>query len=167
MSEPMWGQRRRPDPGPAASSVGRWEPISPSDLALDRRELATALRHDGGPAGADADAVEDALERLLLAYEELTSNALRHGRAPIEVAVTAFGTSWLLDVSDAAGDQPPMPAVDRDPARGGIGLRLVARICSAHGWCTRQGRKSVWACIDVLEGAASKAHPGAGSPATG
>lgn len=165
MSEPMWGRRCRPDPGPAASSVGSWEPISPSDLTVDRRELATALRH-AGPVGADADTVQDALERLLLAYEELASNALRHGRAPIQVAVTAFGTSWLLDVSDAADDQPPMPAVDRDPAEGGLGLHLVARICTAHGWCTRQGRKSVWACIDVLDGAEPSAQPAGGSSAT-
>ncbi|TFV89489.1 hypothetical protein [Blastococcus sp. CT_GayMR16] len=61
------------------------------------------------------------------------ADALRHGRGRVRVAVTAFGTSWLLDVSDAAGDQPPTPAVARLPADGGLGLNLVASICVPVG----------------------------------
>jgi hypothetical protein len=51
----------------------------PGDLTADRRRLSAAL-HDGArPPGAD----EGAVERLLLAYQELTSNSLRHGRRPV------------------------------------------------------------------------------------
>jgi hypothetical protein len=50
--------------------------------------------------GTDDENTGDAVEKLLLAYEELASNALRHGRRPVRATVTAVGSSWLLDVSD-------------------------------------------------------------------
>jgi len=88
---------------------------------------------------------DDDIERLLLAFDELTSNALRHGSPPARVAVTATGNGWVIDVSDAATDRPPMAAGGRDPAGGGLGLYLVARLGAAHGWLVNDGRKHVWA----------------------
>ena len=124
--------------------IRRWAPAGLADLTAGRRQLAAAL-HDGArPSGAEKGAVE----RLLLAYEELASNALRHGRSPVEVTVTSNTTSWLLEVSDAAAAQPPSPAIGRDPARGGLGLHLVARLCDVHGWMTDGHCKTVWARID-------------------
>jgi hypothetical protein len=58
--------------------IARWEPSGPAELTAGRRGLATAL-HDGA---RPPDADEGAVERLLLAYEDLASNALRHGRSP-------------------------------------------------------------------------------------
>jgi hypothetical protein len=63
-----------------------------------------------------------AVEQLLLAFEELSSNALRHGRHRVRVEVIAADGFRLLDVSDAAIDQPPLPAVGRDAAYGEWGL---------------------------------------------
>jgi histidine kinase-like protein len=144
MSEAIWAVQPRPTPGPGASLVGRWEPAAATDLTAHRLQLAAAL-HDGKrPAAAE----EGAVERLLLAFEELASNALRHGRQPVEAAVTAADSFWLLDVSDATTHRPPTPAVGRDAAHGGLGLYLVASICTAHGWLADQGRKHVWGCID-------------------
>jgi anti-sigma regulatory factor (Ser/Thr protein kinase) len=138
-----WAQRPSPEPGPGPT-IGHWVPTDPADLTADRRQLAAAL-HDGArPPGAE----EGAVERLLLAYEELASNAVRHGRSPVEVTVTSNDTSWLLEVSDAAAEHPPSPAIGRDPAQGGLGLHLVARLCDAHGWATDGHRKTVWARID-------------------
>jgi two-component sensor histidine kinase len=94
-----------------------------------------------GPGTVDVD-------RLLLTFEELGSNALRHGRLPVQVTVTSTGTGWVLDVADAAGDRPPTPAIGRDAAEGGLGLYLIARITSGHGWDVIDGRKHVWACIE-------------------
>jgi hypothetical protein len=51
----------------------------------------------------------------------------------------------LLDLSDEAPDRPPIPAVDRDPALGGMGLHLVAQLSTTFGWEERPGRKHVWA----------------------
>src|SRR3954451_15862251 len=41
----------------------------------------------------------------------------------------------------------PAPAVGRDPAKGGLGLHLVARLSVAHGWYVDGGAKHVWACL--------------------
>ncbi len=137
------GQRPRPGAGNVLT-IGHWVPAGLADLTADRRRLAAALHDSARPLGAE----ERAVERLLLAYEELVSDALRHGRRPVEVTVTGNDTSWLLEVSDAAADRPPSPAIGRDPARGGLGLPLVARLCDAHGWATDGHRKTVWARID-------------------
>jgi len=107
-----------------------------------RVQVRRALRSGTRPAG------EDDGERLLLAFEELVSNGLRHGGPPVEVVVTAAGGGWLLEVSDAATDRPPVPAIGRDAAEGGMGLGLVARICGAHGWSVDGDRKVVWAWVD-------------------
>jgi anti-sigma regulatory factor (Ser/Thr protein kinase) len=143
VSETLWGRRPPPITGPDAAPLGRWEPTSRADLTAARRQLASTL-HDGRRASIE----EGAVERLLLAFEELVSNGLRHGRAPVQATITADGTYWLLEVSDTATDRPPIPAVDRDAADGGLGLYLVARICGAHGWYTTDGRKTTWARVD-------------------
>jgi Histidine kinase-like ATPase domain len=132
-------------PGSGASTVGRWAPASAAELTAHRRQLSAVL-HDGH---RPPDAREGAVERLLLAFEELASNALRHGGSPVEAVVTSTGTGWLLEVSDAAADSPPVPAIGRDAALGGLGLYLIAQVCSAHGWTTAgDGRKVVWARVD-------------------
>ena len=143
MSSSTWGQRPRPEPG-SAHEIGRWGLAGLADLTANRRRLSAALH--GGARPPDAD--EGAVERLLLAYEELTSNALRHGRPPVEVTVVTNDTCWLLEVSDSAADRPPSPAIGRDPVGGGLGLYMVADLCDAHGWATDGHRKVVWARID-------------------
>jgi hypothetical protein len=144
MAEELWGRRPPPPSGPGALILGRWQPATLAELTAGRRRLAELLQADGRPAGVDPGAVE----RLLVAFEELGSNGLRHGRRPVQISVAADDHYWLLDVSDAAADQPPVPAVDRDAAQGGLGLYLVARICGTHGWTAADGRKHVWVRID-------------------
>jgi hypothetical protein len=61
--------------------------------------------------------------------------------------VTTTGTWWLLEVSDAAVDLPPTPAVGRDAALGGLGLYLVADICATHGWDADDQSKVAWCQI--------------------
>lgn len=140
----IWARTQRPAPSPDASVLGRWSPTRAADVTAGRRQLGAAL-HDGArPAGA----TEGGVERLLLAFEELVSNAVRHGRSPIEVVVTAIGDGWLLDVTDAAEGDPPIPDQERDAALGGLGLALVARISRTHGWePLGDGRKVVWARV--------------------
>ena len=77
MAEPVWARSSHPTSDAAAVVLGRWQPVTPADLTTHRRQLAAAL-HDGGrPATVD----EGAVERLLLVFEELVSNGLRHGSA--------------------------------------------------------------------------------------
>jgi anti-sigma regulatory factor (Ser/Thr protein kinase) len=143
MQESSWSAQDRPSPGSGAVVVGEWAPTTPMDVTRHRQHLADAVRGRPGTPAAD----EDALERLLLAFEELVSNGMRHGGAPVHAAVTAFDGCWLLEVSDADAGRPPTPAIGRDPASGGLGLHLVARICNAHGWQADGGRKTVWALV--------------------
>lgn len=87
-------------------------------------------------------------ERLVLIADELTSNALRHGGAPVAAALSRLADRWLVCVSDSSEEVPPEPAQGRDPGLGGFGLYLVADLSAAHGWWQARGAKSVWAVVD-------------------
>jgi two-component sensor histidine kinase len=141
MSTTYWPQRP-PEPGTDVTAWWEGMPRAAADLTRLRRELHAAVLHRSRPfAGGDA------LDSLLLIFEELGSNGLRHGLPPVHVLVATVPTGWLLDVSDAAADHPPAPAVGRDAAAGGMGLSMVARLAAAHGWTEHGGRKHVWARI--------------------
>ncbi|HEV7210543.1 MAG TPA: ATP-binding SpoIIE family protein phosphatase [Blastococcus sp.] len=161
MSEALWVDRPRPRLDSPADLVWRGAPTTLADLRALRLQLRTEFGGGGRPPGAGADDVD----RLLLVFEELVSNALRHGHGPVGVVVTASGSGWLVEVSDADGASPPAPAVDRDPALGGLGLYLVAQISGAHGWRREDdGRKVVWALVDLAGEPGSPAATGVPAP---
>ncbi|MBB3674680.1 ATP-binding protein [Modestobacter versicolor] len=143
MSTEHWPQLSLPDVSDRAQREWRWDIDRPAQLTAAR----TALRDDVSGGAMPAGAQPDDVDRLLLAFEELASNGLRHSGHPIVVTVTGCSSGWLIDVSDARPDQPPVPAVDRDPSLGGLGLYLIARLAAAHGWVVAGVRKHVWACI--------------------
>lgn len=123
--------------------VWSWDVTSVAELPRVRAELRARLDTDAGqPGPASAPA-----ERLLLVVDELTSNALRHGRGPVHARVITEDGCWLVDVSDAAVARAPHEAVDRDLTEGGMGLYLIAAYAGPHGWCTVRGRKHVWAAV--------------------
>jgi anti-sigma regulatory factor (Ser/Thr protein kinase) len=142
MSEALWATRPRPRLASSGSVVWQGEPTTLAELRAMRMQLRTLLTAGEEPT--------DDVDRLLLAVEELVSNALRHGGSPVRATVTTTGSGWLLEVSDAAGSIPPVPAVGRDAALGGLGLYLVAQLSAAHGWSADgEDRKVVWAHIDL------------------
>ena len=115
MEQVSWTQQPLPPvPGTALMAWGG-ELCTPIDLTVSRGELqktvcTARLRHR---APVDVD-------DLLLVYEELTSNDLRHERAPVLVRVVVTADSWLIDVTAAAVNHPPVPAICRDAAHGGL-----------------------------------------------
>jgi anti-sigma regulatory factor (Ser/Thr protein kinase) len=112
----------------------------PGMRAAVRRLVAEhALR--AGRAG------DDLRDRLVLALDEMASNALRHGGGGVRASVRLTSDSYLVEVSDAAPSAPPMPAVGRDPSEGGLGLYLIAELATDHGWYVRGGAKHVWALL--------------------
>jgi anti-sigma regulatory factor (Ser/Thr protein kinase) len=143
MTAPPWTERRPPE---LQALVLRGAISTPADLTALRRDLHEEVLRLGLPDGVGRDDVE----RLLLSFEELTSNGLRHGRDPVCVRVTQDAAGWLIDVTDAAPENRPAPAVGRDPAHGGMGLYLVARLSAAHGWWVSRGRKHVWAHVQAV-----------------
>jgi two-component sensor histidine kinase len=141
MSTTSWLRRSVPDLDDHVLREWHWELCSSGDLTAARMSLREEL------IGESARTHEDDVDLLLLAFEELASNGLRHGRPPVTATVSATPTGWLIDVSDADATRCPMPAVDRDPAYGGLGLHLVRGLSTTHGWSVRSGRKHVWACV--------------------
>jgi two-component sensor histidine kinase len=141
VSTPLW---RRARPPRLRTEIFACDVGTPADLTLGRGELHRQVLRRAVPAASGADDVD----RLLLTFEELASNGLRHGRPPVRVTVSQDDDGWLVDVTDAATERNPVPAVNRDPAHGGLGLYLVARLSAAHGWWDEAGRrKHVWAFV--------------------
>jgi anti-sigma regulatory factor (Ser/Thr protein kinase) len=147
--------------GPATEAVvvGLWQPArlpqgyrelwcqelhSLSELSTLRARLRRTLT--GRPTVAEPER-EHWSERLVLIADELTSNALRHGGAPVATALSRLDDEWLICVSDSSPEVPPAPARGRDPGLGGFGLYLVADLSAAHGWWQYRGAKSVWAVV--------------------
>ena len=140
MGARSWPLRPLPD---GRGEVWRWQLSGIAELPAVR----AALRGRLGGVGFPRDPDDPAAERLVLAFDELASNALRHGLSPVFATVIAGSGGWLLDVSDRDPTSMPTPSVDRDPAQGGLGLHLVARLAVAHGWYVDGGAKHVWACL--------------------
>src|SRR5688500_19417075 len=140
MGRDTWPLKPLPD---GRGEVWRWNLAEIAELPAARAGLRDRI-DEVGLAG-DPEAV--AAERLVLAFDELASNALRHGEVPVVATVVAGSGGWLLDVSDRAPETTPTPATDRDPAQGGLGLPLVAPLSVAHGWYGDDGAEHVWACL--------------------
>jgi anti-sigma regulatory factor (Ser/Thr protein kinase) len=89
----------------------------------------------------------DLVDQLVLALDEMASNALRHGGGSVSASVRTTEDAYLIEVSDRAATQPPTPAVGRDPSEGGLGLYLIAELATGHGWYVGNGHKHVWALL--------------------
>jgi anti-sigma regulatory factor (Ser/Thr protein kinase) len=89
----------------------------------------------------------DLLDQLILALDEMASNALRHGGGDVRATVRMTDDAYLIEVSDQAAAAPPTPAIGRDPSEGGLGLYLIAEMATEHGWYVEGGHKFVWALL--------------------
>jgi anti-sigma regulatory factor (Ser/Thr protein kinase) len=143
MNGTLWVRQAPPRMPSTASDVWRDDVRSPAGITFSRSLLRRHVKEMSLPPGVD----DDDVDVLLLAYEELASNAIRHGRPPVHATVGAMDDGWLVDVVDGATEDTPIPSVGRDPAHGGLGLHLIARLCTTHGWWTEVDRKHVWARV--------------------
>jgi anti-sigma regulatory factor (Ser/Thr protein kinase) len=142
--------------GQAAGSVwpSAWPPSGTPVLSWHLRDIAelprvrAELRRSAAEAaGAGGTAGADLRDQLILALDEMASNALRHGEGAVHASVRLTDGSYLIEVSDQAVTAPPAPAVGRDPSEGGLGLYLIAELATEHGWYVRDGYKHVWAVL--------------------
>jgi signal transduction histidine kinase len=141
---PVWPSASPPAADPALA----WDLGDVAELPLVRAELRrhATLHATAGPR-TDADTAADLRDQLVLALDEMASNALRHGGGKVRAAVRLTPDAYLIEVSDQAASSPPAPAIDRDPSEGGLGLYLIAEMASAHGWYVANGHKHVWALL--------------------
>jgi anti-sigma regulatory factor (Ser/Thr protein kinase) len=124
---------------PTATPALHWALREVAELPRVRAELR---RH------AAAEPIDpDLLDQLILALDEMASNALRHGGGSVEAAVRRTTEAYLVEVSDSATTAPPAPAVGRDPSEGGLGLYLIAELSIRLGWYVSNGHKHVWALL--------------------
>jgi anti-sigma regulatory factor (Ser/Thr protein kinase) len=130
---------------PAAQDGLTWDLADVAELPRVRAEVR---RHAVDTARADDAHAEDLRDQLVLALDEMASNALRHGGGrSVSASVRLTDEAYLIEVSDEAASSPPVPAVDRDPSEGGLGLYLIAELATAHGWYARGNHKYVWALL--------------------
>jgi anti-sigma regulatory factor (Ser/Thr protein kinase) len=129
---------------PPARPVSTWQLRDIAELPQLRQDLR---RHTEGGARPDDPARADLRDQLVLAFDEMASNALRHGGGDVRAALRITDDCYLIEVSDQAAGAPPAPAVGRDPSEGGLGLYLIAELASEHGWYVREGHKHVWALL--------------------
>ena len=127
---------------PTARTVLSWDLQDIAQLPRVRAELRrVTTTHDDGSSDPDLR------DQLILAFDEMASNALRHGGGGVQAAVRMTDDAYLIEVSDQAATAPPAPAVGRDPSEGGLGLYLIAELASAHGWYVGDEHKHVWALL--------------------
>jgi anti-sigma regulatory factor (Ser/Thr protein kinase) len=109
------------------------EPLVRADSVRDLR----GLRRDLAAGAAEVqlpDGTEPALEDFLLAVDEMTTNALRHGRPPVDLRLWAGRERLVCIVTDrGAGLEDPFigygPAHGDDLSLGGMGLWLARQLC--------------------------------------
>ena len=153
---------------PAGSSEGHlhlaasWQrdapppPADPARLVLQlrslrglssvRRQVGEFLRTSLPPALGDG-VVDDAVDSAVLVIDEMTSNALRHGRPPLDLHIGDEPGRWTVVVTDAAPDLVPVPAVNRPAGAGGYGLYVITDLTASHGVHYERDRKMVWATV--------------------
>jgi len=131
-------------PPPPATDGWQWALQEVAQLPKVRAELRRGL---AACSSDDDPAVADRNEAVVLAFDEMASNALRHGGGGVGARVQRTPTAWLIEVRDSNPSSPPQPAVGRDPSQGGLGLYLIAEMADDHGWHLTGGQKSVWALL--------------------
>jgi anti-sigma regulatory factor (Ser/Thr protein kinase) len=112
------------------------EPLEDSEplLAADDVTDPAGLRHAVAARLAALGGSPDRTEDLHLAIDEMTSNALRHGRPPVRLRLWGSADRVVCAISDrGAGMDAPFagygPAHGQDLSRGGMGLWLARQLC--------------------------------------
>jgi anti-sigma regulatory factor (Ser/Thr protein kinase) len=109
------------------------ENTPPRLAALDVKDFI-GLRHAVATELATTDAPREVLEDFLIAVDEVTANAVRHGHPPVDVALWISFDRLVSTVSDGGrGWDDPFagyaPAHGEDLSRGGMGLWLARQLC--------------------------------------
>jgi anti-sigma regulatory factor (Ser/Thr protein kinase) len=118
------------------------EETPPRLAALDVSDFI-GLRHAVAAELATADAPREVLEDFLVAVDEMTSNAVRHGHPPVDVALWISADRLVSTISDGGRGWDAAfagygPAHGDDLSCGGMGLWMARQLCD-HLDITRHG----------------------------
>jgi anti-sigma regulatory factor (Ser/Thr protein kinase) len=112
------------------------EPLEATPPRLDAPDVADfiGLRHAVAAELATVPAPRDLIEDYLLAVDEMTSNALRHGGPPVSLRLWVGPDRIVCTIADTgSGWDDPFagygPAHGDDLSRGGMGLWLARQLC--------------------------------------
>jgi anti-sigma regulatory factor (Ser/Thr protein kinase) len=136
------GRSRTPNPrfvDPAAYLRGLPVPEEPLQsgvprLAVDDVADLIALRHAVAAELASVGGPREVVEDFLLAVDETTSNAVRHGAPPVGLRLWTSADRVVCAVTDPGrGLDDPFagygPAHGQDLSRGGMGVWLARQLC--------------------------------------
>jgi len=130
----------RVDPPSVDESLSaRLEPVR-SAVADARHMVTTHLEVRDLPGGLVADAV--------LVTSELVTNAVLHGRAPIDLRLRVEGSDVLVEVRDRAAHQPRKLRPHGDDEHG-RGLQIVAALSTRWGTRPTEQGKAVWCMLSA------------------
>ncbi len=130
----------RVDPPSVDESLSaRLEPVR-SAVAVARHMVTTHLEARDLPGGLVADAV--------LVTSELVTNAVLHGRAPIDLRLRVEGSDVLVEVRDRAAHQPRKLRPHGDDEHG-RGLQIVAALSTRWGTRPTEQGKAVWCMLSA------------------
>jgi anti-sigma regulatory factor (Ser/Thr protein kinase) len=113
----------------------------PEQVAEARRLVAGYLRENG----------EDDGEVAVLLVSELVTNAILHGRAPLELRAHTADSGLRVEVADHNPTSPPLLGDHENLFEpGGRGLQLVETLADRWGWseCDGGAGKVVWFELD-------------------
>jgi anti-sigma regulatory factor (Ser/Thr protein kinase) len=127
----------RVDPPSLDESLSRRLHPTESAVADARHLVSTYLEERHVPAGLVHDAT--------LATSELVTNAVLHGRPPVDLRLRIEGADVLVEVRDRATYQPRKLRPD-DQDEHGRGLQIVAALATRWGTRPTEHGKAVW-CV--------------------
>jgi signal transduction histidine kinase/DNA-binding response OmpR family regulator/anti-sigma regulatory factor (Ser/Thr protein kinase) len=129
-------------PAESASDATLCLPVDDDISAVGR------VRHRAGEVLAGWSVPPDVRDEALLLLSELTTNALLHGRPPVEVRLSRDRRHLTLEVHDGAPTLPrrSRPEVDDEHGRG---LLLVSLMAQRWGTRPTPGGKAVWCVLDL------------------
>jgi anti-sigma regulatory factor (Ser/Thr protein kinase) len=112
------------------------EPLQDTPPRLWASDVAdfVGLRHAVAAELSTVDASRDTIEDYLLAVDEMTSNAVRHGKPPVSLRLWVGEDRIVCSIDDQGpGSDDPFagygPAHGNDLSRGGMGLWLARQLC--------------------------------------
>ncbi|QWZ08013.1 SpoIIE family protein phosphatase [Nocardioides panacis] len=132
----------RVDPPTGEESLSRRLEPSETAVAVARHLVTSYLEERAMPAPLVADAA--------LATSELVTNAVLHGRAPVELRLRLEGSDVLVEVRDRATYQPRKQRPDENDEHG-RGLQIVSALAARWGTRPTEHGKAVW-CILSAKG---------------